>query len=238
MRPNHLLVATATLMLATMPARADFSSCLAGLRHAAAAAGVSSATIANATSRLEPNDAVSFMGRQPEFTTPIWDYIAGLVDEERVQEGRAMLRRHASALQAAEARFGVDAATVVAVWGVESNFGESFGKRPVVQSLATLACQAPRRNDYFKGEFIAALKILQSGDIRPEEFLGSISTATAAAILRAPRPTRSGARPIISERAVGVRECVGGSRCDCLKDIQAHPAGGIASRCPHGRGGD
>jgi lytic murein transglycosylase len=173
MNPNPLVIACAALLLAAGPARAEFASCLAGLRHAAAAAGVSSATIASATDGLEPNDAVSFMGQQPEFTTPIWDYIAGLVDEERVEEGRAMLHRHASALQAAESRFGVDAATIVAVWGVESDFGKSFGKRPVVQSLATLACEAPRRNDYFRGEFIAALKILQSGDIRPDEFLGS-----------------------------------------------------------------
>ncbi|MBI3274384.1 MAG: lytic murein transglycosylase, partial [Methylocystis sp.] len=114
-----------------------------------------------------------FIGQQPEFVTPIWDYLAGLVDDERVEEGRAMLHAYANALQAAERRFGVDPATVVAVWGVESDFGKNFGKRPVVQSLATLACQAPRRNDYFRGEFIAAMKILQSGDIAPQEFVGS-----------------------------------------------------------------
>jgi lytic murein transglycosylase len=173
MKTNHVLVAAAALLLFATPACADFASCLSGLRHAAAQSGVSSATISAATDGLEPNDAVSFMGQQPEFTTPIWDYMAGLVDEERVAEGREMMRRYASALEAAEARFGVDAATIVAVWGVESDFGKSFGKRPVVQSLATLACEAPRRNDYFKREFISALKILQSGDIRPEEFVGS-----------------------------------------------------------------
>ena len=77
------------------------------------------------------------------------------------------------ALHAAESRYGVDAPTIVAVWGVESDFGKSFGKRPVVQSLATLACEAPRRNDYWRKEFIAALKILDHGDIAPEEFYGS-----------------------------------------------------------------
>lgn len=173
MKLNHASILIAALLLAATPARADFASCLSGLRHAAAASGVSSATISAATDNLEPNDAVSFMGQQPEFTTPVWDYIAGLVDEERVEEGRAMLRRYANAVQAAEGRFGVDGPTIVAVWGVESDFGKSFGKRPVVQSLATLACQAPRRNDYFKKEFISALKILQSGDIKPEEFIGS-----------------------------------------------------------------
>jgi lytic murein transglycosylase len=173
MKPNHLLLAGLALLCLAGPARADFASCLAGLRHAAAAAGVGQAAIASATNGLEPNDAVSFMDKQPEFTTPVWDYIAGLVDEERVEEGRVMLQRHASALHAAESRYGVDPATIVAVWGVESDFGKSFGKRPVIQSLATLACQAPRRNDYFKKEFISAMKILDSGDIRADEFIGS-----------------------------------------------------------------
>ncbi|MBM3651714.1 MAG: lytic murein transglycosylase [Alphaproteobacteria bacterium] len=173
MKANHLLAALAAFFFAAAPARAEWSSCLAGLRSAAAGAGVGQQTIASATNGLAPNDAVSFMDKQPEFTTPIWDYIAGLVDEDRVDEGRVMLRQHARALHAAESRGGVDAPTTVAVWGVESDFGKSFGKRPVVQSLATLACEAPRRNDYWRKEFIAALKILDSGDIAPEEFYGS-----------------------------------------------------------------
>ncbi|HEY8213810.1 MAG TPA: lytic murein transglycosylase, partial [Methylocystis sp.] len=167
------LPALAALLFAAAPARAEWSSCLSGLRAAAAGAGVSQQTIASATNGLAPNDAVSFMDKQPEFTTPVWDYVAGLVDEERVQEGRSMLRQHARALHAAESRYGVDAPTIVAVWGVESDFGKSFGKRPVVQSLATLACEAPRRNEYWRKEFIAALKILDSGDIAGEEFYGS-----------------------------------------------------------------
>jgi lytic murein transglycosylase len=173
MTPNHLFVALAALLLAAPPARAEWSGCLSSLRSAAAGAGVRQQTIAAATDGLTPNDAVSFMDKQPEFTTPVWDYIAGLVDEDRVDEGRAMLRQHARALHAAESRYGVDAPTIVAVWGVESDFGKSFGKRPVVQSLATLACEAPRRNDYWRKEFLAALKILDSGDIAPEEFYGS-----------------------------------------------------------------
>lgn len=173
MRANHFLAALAALFVSAAPARADFASCLGGLRSTAAGAGVSRETIAAATNGLEPNDAVGFMDKQPEFTTPVWDYVAGLVDEERVEEGRAMLHKHGSALHAAESRYGVDPATVVAVWGVESDFGRSFGKRPVVQSLATLACQAPRRNDYWRKEFVAALKILDSGDIAQEEFIGS-----------------------------------------------------------------
>ncbi|MBI1981526.1 MAG: lytic murein transglycosylase [Methylocystis sp.] len=119
MMANHLFVALAALLLTAAPARAEWSSCVSGLRAAAAGAGVSQQTIASATDGLTPNDAVSFMDKQPEFATPIWDYIAGLVDEDRVEEGRAMLRQHARALHAAESRYGVDAPTIVAVWGVE-----------------------------------------------------------------------------------------------------------------------
>ena len=163
------------LLIAAGPAtaRADWASCLAGLQKAAAAAGVDQATIQSATGNLEPNDAASFIGQQPEFTTPIWDYMAALVDEERVAEGRQKLGEYANALAAARERFGVDPATLVAIWGVESDYGKGFGWRPVVQSLATLSCTANRRADAFRGEFFATMKIFGNGDVRPEEFKGS-----------------------------------------------------------------
>jgi lytic murein transglycosylase len=155
------------------PAHADWAPCLAGLQKSAAAAGVDQATIQSVTGNLEPNDAASFIGQQPEFTTPIWDYMAALVDEERVTEGRQKLREYANALAAAQERFGVDPATLVSIWGVESDYGKGFGWRPVVQSLATLSCTANRRQDAFRGEFVAAMKILANGDVRLEEFKGS-----------------------------------------------------------------
>jgi lytic murein transglycosylase len=156
-----------------VPARADWASCLAGLQKAAAAAGVDQATIQSATGSLEPNDAATFIGQQPEFTTPIWDYMAALVDEERVAEGRDMLRKYAQALAVAQERFGVDPAMLVSIWGVESDYGKGFGWRPVVQSLATLSCTPNRRQDQFRGEFVAAMKILANGDVRPQDFTGS-----------------------------------------------------------------
>jgi lytic murein transglycosylase len=155
------------------PARADWASCLASLQKSAAAAGIDQATIQSATGNLEPNDAATFIDQQPEFTTPIWDYMAALVDDERIAEGREMLRKWSQALAAAEQRFGVDPATLVAVWGAESDYGKGFGWRPVVQSLATLSCTPNRRQDAFRGEFVAAMKILANGDVRPDEFKGS-----------------------------------------------------------------
>ncbi len=154
-------------------ARADFQTCLAGLRVTAAAGGVSGDTFEGATRGLQPNpDVIASSLYQPEFKTAIWDYLAGLVDDERVADGQAAMRQWHTALAAAQSRFGVDPATVTAVWGVESNFGRSFGTKPVVQSLATLACEG-RRRDYFRKEFVAALKILQAGDIDPAQFNGS-----------------------------------------------------------------
>jgi len=109
---------------------------------------------------------------QPEFRTPIWDYLAGLVDQERVDDGKAMLAEHRGLLERVQAQYGVDPETVVAVWGVESDFGRIFGKRPLLVSLATLSCEG-RRQSYFREEFYATLKILQSGDVREDDLRGS-----------------------------------------------------------------
>jgi lytic murein transglycosylase len=83
------------------------------------------------------------------------------------------MRQHADALARAEARYGVDRYTIAAVWGVESNFGKNLGKMPLVQSLATLACSGNRRRDFFRGELMATLKIIDRGDIAPERLTGS-----------------------------------------------------------------
>ncbi|WP_298428038.1 lytic murein transglycosylase [Rhodoblastus sp.] len=167
------IFALCALVALAEPAAADFASCKQQIKAQAGADGVSQATLSHALDGLEPNDAVSFLGVQPEFTTPIWDYMAGLVDDERVRDGQARFAEYRQAAQAAQRRFGVDAAAIVAVWGVESDFGKSFGGRPIVQSLATLACTPNRRSDYFRSELIAALKILNHGDVRLEEFNGS-----------------------------------------------------------------
>jgi lytic murein transglycosylase len=172
-RPSACLAFCLILLATTQAGAAGFSDCLAGLRGAAQAGGVDAATFDNATRGLTPNpDVLAMAEAQPEFKTPIWDYLAGLVDEERVNDGRAMMARWSQALALAQSRFGVDPATLTAVWGVESDYGRSFGRRPVVQSLATLACGS-RRQAYFRSEFIAALKIIQHGDIDPAQFNGS-----------------------------------------------------------------
>lgn len=176
MTPKSLIARLALLVtLFPLHAAADpsFDACLVGLRDEAPGRGVGTETFDLHTRALEPDLAVvGFLDYQPEFRTPIWDYLAGAVDEERVADGKALLREWAPTLQAIETQFGVDPATVVAVWGVESNFGRNFGKRPLVTSLATLSCFG-RRQDFFRGEFFTALKILEEGHVDPTRLAGS-----------------------------------------------------------------
>ena len=175
-RMNLLL--TSTLLAASLPALAQnadpaFARCLDELRAPARAAGVSDATYTRHTQGLAPDmSVIDKLNFQPEFRMPIWDYLSGLVDEERVEQGQAMLRQHADVLRRVEQRYGVDPATVVAVWGVESNYGQNFGSYPLVQALGTLACNG-RRQAFFRKEFYATLRILQGGHIAPERLMGS-----------------------------------------------------------------
>ena len=172
------VVAKALLLLAALSAApgalaSDFNLCVQSLRGEAMAKGISRQTFDRAMTGVEPDRSVlDSMDNQPEFTTPIWDYLAGLVDDERVAEGQAQLKRQADTLARVQRRYGVDPATVVAVWGVESNFGQTLGKYPLVQTLGTLSCYG-RRQAYFRGEFYSVLRILQAGHIAPERLVGS-----------------------------------------------------------------
>ena len=152
---------------------AEFQACLQRLQPMASAKGVQRGTFERLTQGLEPDmSVIEKLDYQPEFRSAIWDYLSGLVDDERVAEGQAMLARHAETLKQVEQRFGVDPATVVAVWGVESNFGQNFGSYPLVQSLGTLSCFG-RRQSYFRGELFSAMRIVQKGDVPVERLVGS-----------------------------------------------------------------
>ena len=174
---SKLAIVSATFVFASSNAIAQsassFSSCLQSLQAEANRAGVSTAIYSKLTSNLDPDLSIlEKLNYQPEFRQPIWDYMASLVDEQRVTEGQAKLLQHADTLQRVEQIYGVDPATVVAVWGVESNFGQNFGSYPIIQALGTLSCYG-RRQAFFRKEFFAALKIVQTGDISAEEFKGS-----------------------------------------------------------------
>ncbi|RPI42961.1 MAG: lytic murein transglycosylase, partial [Betaproteobacteria bacterium] len=151
----------------------DFGNCLAQIRAEATSRGVYPSTVESALAGLEPDTSVlDAMENQPEFRAPIWDYLAGLVDEQRVTDGRARLQEWTPVLAAAEQKFGVDRHTIVAVWGVESDFGRLMGTRPLVRSLATVSCFGSRQR-FFRGELISTLKIVQSGDFSADALVGS-----------------------------------------------------------------
>lgn len=181
MHARHLFTALALTLAAghsaaqqALPAAdAAFSTCIGALQPQATAQGISAGGFQRLTSGLAPDPSVlPLLDSQPEFTTPIWDYLAALVDAQRVDDGQAMLAQHRDLLQRVSAQYGVDTATIVAVWGVESDYGRVFGKRPLLQSLATLSC-AGRRQPFFRSELLALMKLIDQGDLRAEGLTGS-----------------------------------------------------------------
>lgn len=151
----------------------SFESCVKGLRQSVVSQGIQGEVFDRAMRGVEPDpDVLKAFSFQPEFRTAIWDYLAGLVDQERVDDGRDKLKEWSKVLDEAEQKYGVDRNVIVAVWGVESNYGRIQGKRDILRSLTTLIC-ADKRQAFFRGELLATLRILQSGDIPPELLVGS-----------------------------------------------------------------
>lgn len=171
-----------TTLLGSTPARAVGpvdgpplpAACIEGVKAEARAKGVPDAVLERAfRGLLTDASVVGFLQNQPEFRTPAWDYVAALVDDEKIADGKRLLKEHAALLSRLEAKYGVEATTIVAVWGIESDYGKTVGLRHIVRSLATLACTAPRRRDYFRTELIAALKVAATNEIPYEALYGS-----------------------------------------------------------------
>ena len=151
----------------------SFSQWREQFRAEALAAGISAATFDQAFAGVQPDPAVIEADRsQPEFTRPVWQYLEGAISPQRVRSGRRLLSEHATTLDQIEARYGVDRETLVAVWGLESSFGQIMGDKSVIRSLATLAHEG-RRPAFAKSQLIAALDILQHGDVAPQRMRGS-----------------------------------------------------------------
>ena len=151
---------------------AQFQQCLDGLKNSSKFRGVDSYTF-NTYRPSQPDPSViQSLNYQPEFQKDVWDYLSSLVDTERVEDGIRAKRQWADTLRKIESRYGVKAEHVLGVWGVESNFGQTLGKKPLFESLATLSC-FDRRQSYFQGEYANALKIVQNGDIAPSDMTGS-----------------------------------------------------------------
>ena len=151
----------------------SFAQWQARFREQALQAGISAATFDRAFLDVTPDvDVIKADRSQPEFTRPVWEYLDGALSPVRVRKGKALLQQHAALLQQLEERYGVDRQILVSVWGMESNFGQFQGSKSVIRSLATLAYEG-RRPAFAHDQLIAALQILQHGDIQPDAMRGS-----------------------------------------------------------------
>jgi membrane-bound lytic murein transglycosylase B len=165
------------VLLMTAPAMAQpggsFADFLAALRPEALSSGVSATSYDAIISGMKPDPRVpKLVETQPEFTTPVWDYIETRVNAARVERGRAALSRQAELFSAIGARYGVDPYLLGAIWGIETDYGAVLGNdsliRPIVRSLATVTYQHRSRYAEDKADLIAALRLAQAnGGVSP-----------------------------------------------------------------------
>ncbi len=151
----------------------DFSQWLAGLKRDAASQGVPAGTLDSALRGVEPIPRVLELDqKQPESTITLDRYLANVVTPERIEKGRKLKLQNKALLRAVSNRYGVPPKTIMALWAIESGFGNSMGTFKVVNALATLAFDG-RRPDLFRAELISALKILGHGQFNSEDLKGS-----------------------------------------------------------------
>src|SRR4051794_38922965 len=176
MRLAGVLLGVALLLqqLAPVPALPpSFEEWLGGVRAEAKSRGISDATLDQAFTGLEPLPIVVQRDRtQAEIVETLDHYLQQHVSAKVVETARARRAEHAELLDRVTAKFGVPPGVIVAIWGLESNFGRFSGVRPTIQTLATLAYD-PRRAGLFREELFNALKILDSGDVAPAALKGS-----------------------------------------------------------------
>jgi lytic murein transglycosylase len=155
----------------------DFHTFVAAMSQEAAAAGVSQAVIGQALSGVTQDPKVLAFDRRQRgtFNKTFEQYVSTRVGPGRINMGRQMLQKHASLLARIEKQFGVPPQIVVAIWGLESDFGKGdIGKMPVIRTLATMAHDC-RRTELFQGELLAALKIVQRGDLPLSDLIGAFA---------------------------------------------------------------
>jgi membrane-bound lytic murein transglycosylase B len=172
---ENLPSATAPTALQTtaekpLPSFADWRQ---AMRGEAIAAGIDAALFDRVFADVTLDPAVlKADSSQPEFTRPVWEYLDGAVSSSRIGRGRVLLAQHNTVLQRIEQQYGVEAQILVAIWGLESNFGNNIGSHSVIRSLATLAYDG-RRQGFWRAQLLAALQILQNGDVPSERMIGS-----------------------------------------------------------------
>lgn len=151
----------------------SFADWRASLRMQALSQGITPLLFEQAFAGLTPDPQVIAADQsQPEFSRPVWEYLDSAVSPWRVARGKALLAEHAKTLRAIEAQYQVEPSVLVAVWGMESSFGQQIGSKNVIRSLATLAYEG-RRSAFWREQLLAALHILQEGDTSLHGMIGS-----------------------------------------------------------------
>jgi membrane-bound lytic murein transglycosylase B len=175
-----IAAAAIALTVALTPASADgFDNWVASFRKTALKSGISGTTFDRAFADVNAIDpeVLEKARYQPEFTAPVWDYFDNRVHDQSVATGRAMARKYKPWLDKIESRYGVSRNILLAIWSMESNYGEILKRddvmRNVVRSLSTLAYADKRRAKFARTQLLAALKILQRGDIDESHLTGS-----------------------------------------------------------------
>jgi hypothetical protein len=218
-----------------VPLERRFADWVAQFRTDAQAQGIADATLSAALDDVHYLPRVVELDRaQPEFTRSVWDYLDITVSPQRVTRGQARLQQVRASADDAAARYGVPATVLAAIWGIESNFGELMGSTSTIDALATLGFDG-RRAGWARSELLAALKILQSGDVDRAHMVGSWAGAMAtrsccrrtcccmrwmpmatAGATSGPAPSMRWRRPPTSWRApAGAAASRGAPRCNC-----------------------
>ncbi|NVO26281.1 lytic murein transglycosylase [Donghicola sp. C2-DW-16] len=154
-------------------ANSGYDAWLAAFHGRAVSQGISEATLQRAfAGATYLPDVVKKDRNQSEFTKTLWDYLDSAASDARVNNGKDALRKHAKTLDAIEAKYGVEKEVVAAIWGLESAYGTFRGDIDIISALSTLAFDG-RRGQFFEGQLVAALKILQAGDVAPRNMTGS-----------------------------------------------------------------
>lgn len=152
---------------------AAYDKWVAAFQGRAAARGISQATLDTAFRNAGYLPGVIERDRnQAETTRTLEDYLAIAASDERISVGKQMLSRHSGVLGQIESRYGVERNVVVAIWGLESRYGARMGNAPIISALSTLAYDG-RRGAFFESQLMAALRILQNGDVTPDRMTGS-----------------------------------------------------------------
>ncbi|MBJ3778609.1 lytic murein transglycosylase [Acuticoccus mangrovi] len=152
---------------------AGFANWLAAFKREAVAAGISPRTVETALSGVTYSKRiVGYDRNQKSFRLSYEDFYRRRVDQNMIRRGRAYLAKNAAMIGRIEQRYGVPGALVVAIWALETGFGRDIGNLSIIRSLATLAYDC-RRSDFFTAELLAALEIIDDGDMRVSEMKGA-----------------------------------------------------------------